>query len=59
MIIFLFVKFYAWGYGVELSEHARLAYMVFSLLESICVSAFGIVGYFVGQYDAHKKEVAK
>ena len=59
MIIFLFVQFYSWGYGVELTENARLTFMVFSLLESICVSAFGIVGYFVGQYEARNKEVFK
>ena len=59
MIIFLFVQFYAWGYGVELTEHARITFLVFSLLETVTVCAIGIAGYFVSQYESYKNEVAK
>lgn len=56
MIIFLCVQFYSWWYGVELSETARMAFMVFSILESIIVSAFLIEMYIVGKYESRVKE---
>lgn len=55
MIVFVLTKLFAWMYGVEISHNARIALMVISVIESIVVSLFLAVAYFIGN-EIDKRE---
>ena len=60
MIIFILTKLFSWMYGVEISHNARIALMVISVVESIAVSLFLALAYFVGnEIDERKRRGGK